>query len=143
DHFNTFLDHITNYTPASLFVLPNDTTAEVFGEVIASLERFPMIVVGLHTDSRNWANNYGISPQALLFIQQLSTTHEVVLAYFGNAQGLGNFDGYGPLVWAPADNEAARALSPQLIFGAFGARGTLPSGVGEVFASGAGDTTQP
>src|SRR5690606_11141008 len=27
DHFNTFLDHIANYTPANLFVLPNDTTA--------------------------------------------------------------------------------------------------------------------
>src|SRR3546814_8532343 len=37
DHFNSFLDHISNYTPARLFMLPNDTTAEVFGEVITSL----------------------------------------------------------------------------------------------------------
>src|SRR3546814_16004341 len=65
DHFNSFLDHISNYTQARLFMLPNDTTAEVFGEVITSLERYPMIIVGLHTDSRNWADNYGISPQAM------------------------------------------------------------------------------
>src|SRR3546814_17646042 len=84
-------------------MLPNDTTAEVLGEVITSLERYPMIIVGLHTDSRNWADNYGISPQAMLFIQQLSTAHEVVLAYFGNVHGLANFDGYGPLVWAPSE----------------------------------------
>ncbi|TCS86861.1 CubicO group peptidase (beta-lactamase class C family) [Anseongella ginsenosidimutans] len=141
-HFNTFLDHISNYTPASLFLLPNDTTTVVFGEVIASLERFPMVIVGLHTDSRAWADNYGISPQALLFIEQLRASHQVVLAYFGNVQGLGNFDGYGPLVWAPSDNEAARSLSPQLIFGAFPAHGKLPAGVGEVFEAGAGDTTE-
>src|SRR3546814_3515182 len=79
----------------------------------------------------------------MLFIQQLSTSHEVVLAYFGNVHGLANFDGYGPLVWSPSDSEAARALSPQLIFGAFGSRGKLKADVGEVFVAGAGDTTQP
>src|SRR3546814_1653381 len=79
----------------------------------------------------------------MLFIQQLSTWHELVLAYFGNVHGLANFDCYGPLVWAPSDSEAAMALSPQLIFGAFGSRGKLKADVGEVFVAGAGDTTQP
>lgn len=141
NHYNTFLDHVSNYTPASLFLLPNDTSTVVFGEVIASLESFPMVIVGLHTGSSAWENNYGISPQALLFIEQLRATHQVVLAYFGNVQGLANFDGYGPIVWAPADDEAARSLSPQLMFGAFAAQGSLPVRVGEVFEAGAGDST--
>ncbi|HYH57254.1 MAG TPA: serine hydrolase domain-containing protein, partial [Anseongella sp.] len=140
--YNTFLDHVSNYTPASLYVVPNDTTTEVFGEVLASLEKTPMVIIGLHTSSGAWADNYGISPQSLLFIEQLSASHQVILAYFGNAQGLGNFEGYGPLVWAPSDSEAARSLSPQLIFGAFPARGQLPAGVGAVFEAGEGDSTQ-
>src|SRR3546814_19400635 len=42
DHFNSFLDHISNYNPARLFMLPHDTTAEVLVEVLTSLSRYPM-----------------------------------------------------------------------------------------------------
>lgn len=140
--YNAFLDHVSNYTQASLYVLPNDTTAEVFGEVISSLEDFPMVIVGLHTNSDSWTNNNGISPQSLLFIEQLSASHQVVLSYFGNIRGLRNFEGLGPLVWAPEDNEASRSLSPQLIFGAVPAHGKLPSAVDEVFEAGEGGSTE-
>lgn len=137
--YNTFLDHITNYTPADLYLIPDDTTGAVFGEVVTSLNEVPMIIIGLHTTSGNWSDNYGISPQSLLFIEKLSASHQVILAYFGNMQGLANFKGYGPLVWSPEDSEAARSLVPQLIFGAFAGAGKLPGVVPGVFAAGAGE----
>src|SRR5690606_34209254 len=49
NHYNAFLYHVSNYTPASLFLLPNDTRTVVLGEVIARLESFPRVIVGLLT----------------------------------------------------------------------------------------------
>lgn len=134
--YNTFLDHVSNYTPASLYLLPADTAATVFGDLVKELEAAEVVIIGLHGLA---GEEEGIPAHIRLFIEQLSAGHQVVVACFGEIAALSALGGASPLVWAPDDRETARSLVPQLIFGAIPAQGKLPEDVDTVFREGDGD----
>ena len=123
-----FQKMLANYTRTTDFYwTKSDTTADSIWQ--KRLKKYSLVIVGLTNMSQYPQRNFGISPKMLSFLQQIITSHRTIVTVFGNPFSLNKLPGVEKadgLVLTYEDNSLFQNLTAQLIFGAFGAEGTLP-----------------
>ncbi|MFO7922304.1 MAG: glycoside hydrolase family 3 N-terminal domain-containing protein [Bacteroidales bacterium] len=140
-----FQETLELYAPVKHFTIDKYSTLEQFNGVINDLDRFNLVIVGIHDADGRRSRQYGISPQTSYFVRKLAVRNNVIMAVFTSPYGLGFFDdlsGIRALLMAYDDNHTAQDISAQLIFGAAGAEGSLPVTATSAYRAGSGHHTE-
>ncbi len=123
-----FQQMAANYTRTTdFFWTPSDTLSDSVWQ--EKLKPYSLVIVGLTGMSQYPQRNFGITPKMLHFLQNIIAHHKTIVTVFGNPFSLNKMPGIEKadgLVMTYEDNTLFQQLAAQMIFGAFGARGTLP-----------------
>jgi beta-N-acetylhexosaminidase len=123
-----FQKMLAKYTQTVDFFRPKgDTTPDSVWQ--ARLKNYNLIIIGLTDMSQYPQRHFGITPGMVKFLQSVISTHRTIVTVFGNPFSLNKLPGIEKadgLVLTYEDNPLFQNLAAQLIFGAFGAQGTLP-----------------
>lgn len=136
-----FQDMLGNYAPFRHFQIKKDAAPQAFEQLLDNLSQYKVVVAGIHDMSRQPAKNFGVTPASVNFLKKLSLKTKVVVVVFGNPYSLKNFDGFGWLLQAYEDQDAAQQAAAQVLFGGIAARGRLPVTASEKYKAGSGLTT--
>jgi beta-glucosidase-like glycosyl hydrolase/CubicO group peptidase (beta-lactamase class C family) len=144
---DVFQETLELYAPVEHFNVSARPSHAERQQLISQLQDFNLIVTALTDTRQSSASNFGISAEALQLIDTLkSQVSFFVLDIFGNPYSLINFDDYDELdgiMVSYQDEDIAKSISAQIIFGAIGAGGTLPVSASKVFQAGMGINTKP
>ncbi len=97
--------------------------------LLDSLRSYDLIIAGAYDLDQRPNRQFGISPELKKFIDTLNSGHKCIISWFGNPYSLDKIHSLEEtegLVLAYQENEYTEDLAAQLIFGAIGARGSLP-----------------
>jgi beta-glucosidase-like glycosyl hydrolase/CubicO group peptidase (beta-lactamase class C family) len=141
---NPFAEQLKMYAPVKVFSIPNNSLKSRFDALLDSLEKFNLVIAGLHGIIMNPAKNYGISKDETDFVVALCKRKKVVLSVFGNPYSLVRIKDTNPaaLILAYEDMQATQELTAQIIFGGAKANGKLPVAVNSDFKKGEGLVTR-
>jgi beta-N-acetylhexosaminidase len=124
---NTFQMNLDHYASFDHYSISNKNSADTaYNSMLEKLEKYEVVVVGLHNTSAFNSVNFGISDASKKFIEKLNLKTKVVLSVFGNPYSLKYFTFIPNLICAYEDNETTQKIVPQLIFGAIPATASLP-----------------
>ena len=133
----------------------NEYNADVFyfdykREAVGSLamielikKRYKKVIIGIHNYSRVPANNFGISKNAVEFVNRLQEQTDAITFVFGNPYAIKNWCGAKNLVACYEDDEIVQNAAIDLLQGRLGAKGRLPVTVCPEFRYGSGSMTNP
>jgi len=139
----TFQHMLSKYAPMSLFNIgPKDNQEATRTKLLDQLQRFDYVIVGLHGLKNYPSNNYGVNLADIRFLEKLQEKTNVILAVFGNPYSLKYFENIKRLICAYEDDEMARMVAPQIIFGALPSKGKLPVTASAKFHEGLGIQTE-
>ncbi len=123
-----FQKMLAKYTRTTNFYwTKNDTTPDSIWQ--KRLENYSLVIVGITHMSQYPQRNFGITPEMTAFLQKIIQNHRTIVTVFGNPFSLNKLPGIEKadgLVLTYEDSPLFQNLAAQLIFGAFGAHGTLP-----------------
>lgn len=138
---NDFQQRLSDFGKFSHFqislALPEKEKLRLF----TSATQFDMVVVGIHGMSRQTKKSFGITPELVSFIRDLSVTTKVVLCVFGNPYALRFFDDLPCVVVSYEDDAMFRDVTAQLLFGVSGFKGKLPVSASARYPAGTGIQT--
>lgn len=98
------------------------------------------LVIGVHATGRQPSTNFGISPQAVSFVNSLQQRARSMTILFGNAYAAANWC-YAPnLAVAYEDDSTTHRVALELLQGKHTYKGTLPVSICENFPAGSGIT---
>lgn len=123
--FNHFQESLKRYADIESFNVSKDGQLE-FANLLTELKEHDITIVSLHGMSRYASRGFGVSLHSKYFIEQLCKQNKVILVVFGNPYSLQYFDYARNVVMAYEDTRITQELAGQLVFGAIGARGSLP-----------------
>lgn len=136
--FSTTLD---KYTQVDHFFIPKDANVTVFNETLAKLKEYHLVIADIQDMSRFAAKNFGLTENALTFLNKLNKQNQTILAVMGSPYSLKYFQDFNAVIVGYNEEDEAESITAQIIFGARGAEGTLPVTVGK-FQYGDGECTQ-
>lgn len=128
DSQTPFQKMLANYTRTTDFFWINGTTVSD-SLLLARLQPYNLVIVGLTNLSQYPQRNFGITPEMLAFLHKLMASHKTIVTVFGNPFSLNKMPGIekaAGLVLTYENSPLFQNLAAQLIFGAFGSHGTLP-----------------
>jgi beta-glucosidase-like glycosyl hydrolase/CubicO group peptidase (beta-lactamase class C family) len=114
------------YTQVDSFSIDKNAKPEKFQALQNQLLPYSDIVIGLFDMVRHANKNYGLTENAIQFINALAKEKNVVLVVFGNPYSLRHFENVQHLICAYEDHNITRSYSAQLIFGGVAAKGKMP-----------------
>lgn len=123
-----FQQTLNLYAAVQSHAISKYATPERFNSLKNKLKNADIVVVSLHNTNRQWPN-FGISPQSIQFINELSQTKTVVLNIFASPYALDLFadnQNIKAIVVSYDDTYTTQHFSAQLIFGGIEAVGRLP-----------------
>ncbi|MCC1485355.1 glycoside hydrolase family 3 N-terminal domain-containing protein [Winogradskyella immobilis] len=135
DKGSDFLDELKKYTKV------HEIKANKLDELISKLQNYNTVVVGFHKSNENPWKGYKFSTRELTWLYEIARTNTVILDVFARPYALLDFkseENIEAIVVSYQNSEIAQQKSAQLIFGAIGARGTLPVSGGTSFKAGDG-----
>jgi len=138
---NEFQNMLGNYITVKHFNIDKNAAAENFTALNDSLKKYNTVIVSLHDMSRHASKNYGLTDNAIKFIEQLSQQNEMILVVFGNPYSLSYFPASKNILLTYEDNITTKELAAQLLFGAIGTKGHMPVTVTDKIKYGSGITS--
>lgn len=139
-----FQQGLSKYTAFSHYQISGDYTSEtMYDDMFNRLKRYDIVVVGMHNLNNSRYRNYGVEKEQIAFLKALEEETKVIVVVFGNPYSLRSFEDFPHLICAYEDEELARRVVPQAIFGAIEASGRLPVTASLTFREGTGETTRP
>ncbi len=139
-----FQEGLELYSPVKHYSISKYATLQQFGNLMAELDKYDLVIAGVHNPDNRRSRQYGISPQTSYFIRRLAPRNNLVLVLFTSPYAISFFDdlsGVDALLVSYDDNPVAQQYSAQLIFGAVSASGRLPVSVNSRFTAGTGKDT--
>jgi beta-N-acetylhexosaminidase len=134
---NPFQAMLGNYAAIQMYSIDKNHTPQQAQNMIKTLSRHNLVIISVQNNSMFPGRNYGITPQTISLINELSKTNNVVLNLFANPYSLKSF---GPdilnvksLMISYQDERIFEEASAQIIFGAIPARGRLPVSISPWF----------
>lgn len=125
---NTFFNHLNYYSEVEK-ITPNFENLNItFNE----LEKFDIVIAGVHKSSKSPWKSYSVSRFDNNFIEKVSQQNKLVLILFCNPYSLLDFpaaEKAKSLILSYQNDDYFQSLSAQLIFGAISANGKLPVSV--------------
>lgn len=145
DSISPFQKMLSNYTKVVHFNLPKDATSAQINSIHEELNKYNLILVGIHEVFSRPRNDIGYNVEVSKFIDDLAKNNNTVIASFRNAYTLDYFSEINKssaLLTTYQDSKISQEVAAQLIFGAIGARGKLPVTVNKHFQLGDGLITK-
>ena len=126
---NTFSETLNKYAPVDNFYLPKEADREILNRLYTDLKPYNLIITGILATNIRAGSDYGITDNAITFIDSIVQKNNVIVDIFANPYALSFFrnikSASGVLV-SYEDNDQTQSLSAQLIFGAIASKGLLP-----------------
>ena len=145
DRQSSFQKMLSNYAEVVHFNLPKDATAPQIASTYKELNKYNLILVGIHEIFSRPRKDRGYSVEVLEFINTLANKNNTVNVSFQNAYTLNYFEAITKstaLLTTYQDSEISQEVAAQLIFGAIGAKGKLPVTINKHFKLGDGLITK-
>lgn len=145
DSISPFQKMLSNYMKVVHFNLPKDATAAQISSTHKELNKFNLILVGIHEVFQRPRNEIGYNVGMVEFIDDLAKNNNTVISSFRNAYTLNYFPEINKslaLLTTYQDSKMGQEAAAQLIFGAIGAKGKLPVTVNKHFRLGDGLITK-
>jgi len=128
---NPFQQQLSKYAPFTHYSLPASPTP---AQLAALAARWPapkagrrrILVVGLHGISGKDKQNYGLSPELIIWLQTEAKATPMVVVAFGNPYALRLLASQPTLVLAYENEPPAMSAAAQALFGAGATGGRLP-----------------
>ncbi|MCF8365004.1 MAG: serine hydrolase [Bacteroidales bacterium] len=143
----TFQQTLGLYTLVENFNVSSKPSKAEVDELKNKLADFNLVIAGIENTSNSPSRNFGISSEALQLIHEIALQPSAfVINIFGNPYALENFTDLkvpDAIMISYEDNETAKDISAQMIFGAMGISGRLPVTATPQFHSGLGIKTLP
>jgi beta-glucosidase-like glycosyl hydrolase/CubicO group peptidase (beta-lactamase class C family) len=114
------------YAPIKHFNAPKLVDSLRSAQLIEQLREFDVILLSIHQMRSKAADNFGLTTEEVLLIQQLCKQHKVVLTVFGNPYSLKYFNDAQALLEAYNEDPLTQRLAAQGLFGALDFKGKLP-----------------
>lgn len=135
------------YAPMDHYNLPVNFSPGEASDMLLQLQKYNLVIVSLERTSNWLSRKYGISEAARELIDLLRRhDSKLILSLFGNPYALAYFDDHEDidgLILAYEDNDIAKDICAQIVFGAIGAGGRLPVSASATFPAGMGLDTKP
>jgi beta-glucosidase-like glycosyl hydrolase/CubicO group peptidase (beta-lactamase class C family) len=135
---NTFDNYLIKYTKFEQHVIESSASKANFQQLIQKLKKKNWVVVSFHGLNQDRKQNYGISAQAVEFVENLQQHTRVIVVVFGNPYSLKNFEKIRHLICGYERDELAQRAAAQFIFGAIGCDGKLPVSASPLYSEGTG-----
>ncbi len=145
DSISPFQKMLSNYTEVVHFNLPKDATTVQVASTYKELNKYNLILVGIHEIFSRPRKDIGYNVEVSEFINDLAKNNSTVIVSFRNAYTLNYFEEINKstaLLTTYQDSEISQEVAAQLIFGAIGAKGKLPVTINKHFKLGDGLTTR-
>ena len=133
---NTFQKSLDRYASVKHFNLTSNPTNDQFLKTLSSLHDYDLVIVSIHATNESPSKNFGITSQAIKFVNTLQEKKTVVLDIFANPYSLNKFHGAenaNAVIVSYHDRRFAEESSAALIFGGILAKGHLPITASEHF----------
>lgn len=137
---NAFQRRLADYHDFEFFQTGKDPTRSTQRRLMEQLKNKDAVLVSLHGMSQRASQNYGISRNAISFVNALNKQVPVILVAFGNAYSLRNFDEVDCVLTTYEDGDDVEDLAAQALFGAFAVQGRLPVTASDKCRAGQGVT---
>jgi beta-N-acetylhexosaminidase len=141
DSVSLFQKTLELYTTVDHFTIPTHATPDQIKGLIEKLEKYSLILTGLHLPSISPRNNYGLTESMNTVLKEVTASKKAVITIFGNPYALNKLTDLSlakGLVMAYQLTPYTQELSAQLIFGAIPALGKLPVTVNQTYPYNAG-----
>ena len=142
---SSFLNMLQNYTHITPFSIARDSYQGRIDSIRQQLKRFNTIIVGYHNMDARPQFNFGIRPEMVNLIEDLSANQKVVLCLFGSPYALMKFPETSlpnTIVIGYDNSNEIQDMAAQVLMGGIGSQGKLPVSAGKLFPSGLGITTK-
>jgi beta-N-acetylhexosaminidase len=136
-----FQRRLDSYSRIDSYYLSKNAGEKAFEDLLAELNEYDMVLLGLHNLDMRPQMNFGITEQLVSFAGNLMAQNSTILSLFGNPYALGKLKGLNNadgIVLAYQENDNSQDLTAQLLFGGIGASGRLPVDIGTQFRAGEG-----
>lgn len=113
--------------------------------IMAALAEYDLVIFGLYTSNQNPWKSYKIGAEIKRFVRRVSLQNRVAITLFANPYSLLDFPEARQaqaLLVAYQNHPLAEQVAAEIVFGALGAKGSLPVSAGEPFEEGLGLHTQ-
>ena len=133
------------YAPVKNYHIDKDAPQTQWEAFLKILSQYDLIIIGNHDTDRRPSKDFGISPKAVSFINELAQHNKVILDVFANPYALAKFKGLENLqsvIVSYNEDSITEDLSAQIIFGGQAASGRLPVSADSLYISGIGQKTQ-
>jgi CubicO group peptidase (beta-lactamase class C family) len=123
-----FQDRISDYAKASrFFVDPTDTSA--CNALLKQLPEYDLVIAGIFGTDQRPQKNFGITDELNRFLEKLVKNNHTIITWFGNPYGIQKLPSAinaSGLIVTYQENTYTEDIAAQIIFGAVGAKGSLP-----------------
>lgn len=136
-----FQQMLARYTPVDNYYLPANASIDYLRDLKNKLQKYNLIIAGVHDLSTRPAYNYGVSAEIVVFVKELAKGKKTILSIFGNAYSPAKFqdlDKLNAVIMAFQESVNAQEVAAEIIFGGVGARGKMPVTVTPGIKAGAG-----
>ncbi len=123
---NAFQQRLASYQDFLFFQTRTDIKPEEQRAMLSRLADRDLVVVSIHGMNQRATDDFGLKTSAISFVKRLDEQVPVVLVVFGNPYSLRHFDGISTVLLAYEDDDDARDLAAQALFGASAVKGRLP-----------------
>lgn len=133
-----------HFADVKLFTVSKNADNKTFDTLINKLQDFDMVVVGMH-DVNSYPKNFGLTDNAVAFVEKLSENQTVVLDLFCSPLAVGKFQNYkniSSIIISYDDTDISKTVSAEMITGALPFLGKLPVDVNEDFKEGLSIVTE-
>ncbi len=139
---NPFHAMLNEYAPVSAYGIDKNHTPDRALEMMQELEKYDLVIVSLHNNSMFVSSDYGITPESIGLIHNLSRRKDVILSLFANPYSLSFFEeeilDTEAIVVAYEEGENFEHAAAQAIFGGIQTTGKLPVTAMPFFTAGQG-----
>jgi len=134
------------YLEGDHFTLASDAAPAKRLELSRQLSAYNTLIVNILNTSSRASQNYGISNETRLFLQELDPTARLIVNVAGVPYALSQFSGLDhidALILSHKDDALYQDLALQAIFGGVSFSGRMPVSAGNYIAAGEGEATGP
>lgn len=136
-----FQKTLEKYTKIEHIQVPVEADSLEINNLKTDLEKYNLVIVGVHDQSKYPRNNLNFSPEVVGLIGELSAKNNTIISFFKNPfvmDKIENIEQAPVIIVTYQDSEVTQQKAAELIFGGISANGKLPVSVGDKFKAGDG-----
>ena len=117
---------------------------ESLSDLIEKLKLYDTVIIGYHKSNETPWKSFKMSPEELVWLQEIAKNHKVILDVFASPYTLldiANFNNIDAILVSYQNSSESQEISAQIIFGAIEAKGKLPVSIKKIFTEGTGINT--